>query len=177
MIVAAVLVIVTDVRDVESVLRHFGKLDILVANAGAITLFTPREEYPPPHFASFAYCNWGLVLNKKDPNAWWNMFEVNIRGVFNSVRCFLHHCDPNTNTFLLDNTLKTTAFGVALPALEKTQGYIIAITSLGGQRRVPGGSDGCISKHAVNRLVEFVTLGKNFIPFLPFFPRNLLRNR
>ncbi|KAH9989510.1 hypothetical protein BJV77DRAFT_681007 [Russula vinacea] len=85
---ADVLVIVADVRDVESVrgavegvLRHYGKLDILIANAGAITLFTP-------------------LLNKKDPNAWWNTFEVNIRGVFNSVRYFLFHCtNPNTNTF------------------------------------------------------------------------------
>jgi hypothetical protein len=46
-----VLVLNADVRDVESVrtavesaLRHFGKLDILIANAGAITLFTPRED-------------------------------------------------------------------------------------------------------------------------------------
>jgi NAD(P)-dependent dehydrogenase (short-subunit alcohol dehydrogenase family) len=48
--------------------------------------------------------------------------------------------------------------------LEKTQGYIVAITSLGAQLRVPGGSDGCITKHAVNRLVEFIALGKN--PYL-----------
>lgn len=48
---ADVLVLTADVRDVEGVrsavqdvLQHFGKLDILVANAGAITLFTPRED-------------------------------------------------------------------------------------------------------------------------------------
>jgi NAD(P)-dependent dehydrogenase (short-subunit alcohol dehydrogenase family) len=57
-----VLVLVADVRDVESVrgavegvLRHFGKLDILIANAGAITLFTPSEDHPqttlPPSLA------------------------------------------------------------------------------------------------------------------------------
>ncbi|KAH9989497.1 hypothetical protein BJV77DRAFT_963858, partial [Russula vinacea] len=70
---ADVLVLAADVRDVESVrgavegvLRHFGKLDILIANAGAITPFAP-------------------LLNKKDPNAWWNTFEVNVRGVFNVV--------------------------------------------------------------------------------------------
>ena len=46
-----VLVLTADVRDVESVrsavqdvLQHFGKLDILIANAGAITSFTPRED-------------------------------------------------------------------------------------------------------------------------------------
>ena len=53
---ADVLVIVADVRDVESVrgavegvLRHYGKLDILIANAGAITLFTPCEDEHPFH--------------------------------------------------------------------------------------------------------------------------------
>lgn len=47
---ADVLALTADVRDVESVrgvvdgvLRRFGKLDILVANAGAITSFTPGE--------------------------------------------------------------------------------------------------------------------------------------
>ncbi|KAF8469864.1 hypothetical protein DFH94DRAFT_812352 [Russula ochroleuca] len=48
---------------------------------------------------------------------------------------------------------------VALASLEKSQGYIIAI-SLGGQLRVPNGIDGCISKHAMNRLVEFVALAE-----------------
>jgi NAD(P)-dependent dehydrogenase (short-subunit alcohol dehydrogenase family) len=47
-----VLVLTADVRDMESVraavqsaLRHFGKLDILIANAGAITAFTPCEDH------------------------------------------------------------------------------------------------------------------------------------
>ena len=51
---ADVLVLTADVCDVEGVrsavrdvLQHFGKLDILIANAGAITSFTPREELFP----------------------------------------------------------------------------------------------------------------------------------
>ena len=47
---AEVLVLSADVRDVESardavrsVLRRFGKLDILIANAGAITAFTSSK--------------------------------------------------------------------------------------------------------------------------------------
>jgi NAD(P)-dependent dehydrogenase (short-subunit alcohol dehydrogenase family) len=67
---ADVLVLTADVCDVEGVrsavqdvLQHFGKLDILIANAGAITSFTPREDplpFPPrvhPLFSSFA-CIW-----------------------------------------------------------------------------------------------------------------------
>ena len=99
---ADVLVLTADVCDIESVraavesaVRHFGKLDILIANAGAISLFTPREDRSqttPCPFASFV-CLWTLlsihfilVLYKKDPNSWWNTFEVNIRGVFNVAR-------------------------------------------------------------------------------------------
>ncbi|KAI0298255.1 NAD-P-binding protein [Russula brevipes] len=118
---AEVLVLPADVRDVEGargavrdVLERFGKLDILIANAGAVSAFTPQ-------------------LSNKDPSTWWNTFEVNVRGVFNFI-------------------------SAALPALESTQGYIIAISSLGAQVRFPGASDACISKHAINRLVEFVTL-------------------
>ncbi len=51
---ADVLVLTADVCDVEgvrsavqAVLQHFGKLDILIANAGAITSFTPRENPSP----------------------------------------------------------------------------------------------------------------------------------
>ena len=64
------------------------------------------------------------------------------------------------NHFLLTNTSKTTAFSSAVSALEKTQGYIVALSSMGAQLRFPGASDPCISKHAVNRLVEFIVLGK-----------------
>ena len=72
--------------------------------------------------------------------------------------------------FLLADSLAKTAFSVAIPALEKTQGCVVAITSLGAQLRVPGGSDGCITKHAVNRLVEFIALGKKSLsPFSFFF--------
>jgi NAD(P)-dependent dehydrogenase (short-subunit alcohol dehydrogenase family) len=66
---ADVLVLAADVRDaesvraaVESVLRRFGKLDILIANAGAITAFTPSENRTLSPFASFVcletYCSY-----------------------------------------------------------------------------------------------------------------------
>jgi hypothetical protein len=68
---ADVLVLTADVRDiesvraaVESVISHFGKLNILIANAGAISLFTPREDRSqttPCPFASFV-CLWNLCF-------------------------------------------------------------------------------------------------------------------
>jgi NAD(P)-dependent dehydrogenase (short-subunit alcohol dehydrogenase family) len=61
---ADVLALAADVRDVESVrgavesvVQRFGKLDILIANAGAISVFTPSKDPPqtapsPPFFSS-----------------------------------------------------------------------------------------------------------------------------
>ena len=44
-------------------------------------------------------------------------------------------------------------------ALEQSRGYYVAISSIGAQVRIPGNSDMNISKHALNRLVEFIVLG------------------
>ena len=89
---ADVFVLTADVRDIESVrnavdgvLHYFGKLDILIANAGAITSFTPGKCYLLPLELSF-HLYFITGFDKKDPNAWWNTFEVNIRGVFNFAR-------------------------------------------------------------------------------------------
>ena len=47
----------------------------------------------------------------------------------------------------------------AATALEQSHGYFVATSASGAQVRVPGASDMNISKHAVNRLVEFIVLG------------------
>ncbi|KAN0132192.1 NAD(P)-binding protein [Lactarius tabidus] len=118
---AEVLVLVVDVRDassaeraVQALLARFGRLDILVANAGAISPFDQ-------------------TMHQKDPEVWWNTFEVNIRGAFNFFRA-------------------------AATALEQSRGYYVAISSIGAQVRIPGISDMNISKHALNRLIEFIVL-------------------
>jgi NAD(P)-dependent dehydrogenase (short-subunit alcohol dehydrogenase family) len=95
-----VLVLAADVCDVESVrgvvksvIQRFGKLDILIANAGAISVFTPSKDHtqtaPPIFFFSLPRDLLFISLkelNTKDANAWWNSFEVNIRGAFNFIR-------------------------------------------------------------------------------------------
>jgi NAD(P)-dependent dehydrogenase (short-subunit alcohol dehydrogenase family) len=118
---AEVLVLSADVRDpqsaeraVQAVLARFGKLDIFISNAGAISSIEQ-------------------TLHQKDPDLWWNSFEVNIRGVFNFFRA-------------------------AATALEQSRGYCVAISSVGAQIRNPGSSDANMSKHAVNRLIEFIVL-------------------
>ncbi|KAH8996428.1 NAD-P-binding protein [Lactarius hatsudake] len=118
---AQVLAVPADVRDptateaaVQATLERFGRLDVLIANAGALSDCTQK-------------------LGDKDPDQWWNTFEVNVRGVYNAVRA-------------------------SLSALEKTSGHIVVVSSNAAQLRVPHASDYAISKHAVNRLVEFIAL-------------------
>jgi len=97
---------------VATTVRHFGRLDILVANAGSL-----RQMDQP--FAS------------KDAKGWWDVLEVNIRGPFN----FIHS---------------------SVPELLKTRGQVVIITSSAAQVRIPNMSEYCISKHAINRFVEFI---------------------
>ncbi|KAH9071578.1 NAD-P-binding protein [Lactarius deliciosus] len=116
---AQILGIPVDVRDpkateaaVEATLERFGRLDVLISGAGALSDFNKK-------------------LGDKDPDRWWNTFEVNIRGVYNIVRA-------------------------SLSALEKTSGRIVVVSSGAAQLRIPLASDYSTSKHALNRLVEFI---------------------
>ncbi|KAH9032743.1 hypothetical protein EDB84DRAFT_1270510 [Lactarius hengduanensis] len=117
---AQVLVVPVDVGDpkateaaVQATLERFGRLDVLIPNAGALSNFDQK-------------------LGDKDPGRWWNTFEVNVRG---------------------------STIPASLPALEKTSGRIMVISSSGAQLRVPYASGYTTSKHPINRLVEFIALG------------------
>ncbi|KAH9008570.1 NAD-P-binding protein [Lactarius hengduanensis] len=119
---AQILPFRADVRDpkateaaVKATLKRFGRLDVVIANAGIMNDFENK-------------------LDSKDPDLWWNTFEVNIRGTFNTVR-------------------------PSLLALEKTCGRIVVVSSDGAQLRIRNASDYVTSKHALNRLVEFIALG------------------
>ncbi|KAI0044038.1 NAD-P-binding protein [Auriscalpium vulgare] len=118
---AQVITFVADVKDVKhaeaavkGTVAHFGKLDILVANAGKIR----------PMDKPFA---------EKDPVGWWEVQEVNIRGVYN----FVHY---------------------AIPELVKSKGRVIIVTSLAAQLRLPTASDYVVSKFALSRLAEFIAV-------------------
>jgi NAD(P)-dependent dehydrogenase (short-subunit alcohol dehydrogenase family) len=96
---AEVLVLVVDVRDassaeraVQALLARFGRLDILVANAGAISPFDQSTCQAQVAAACFCclFCSERrrmAAMHQKDPEVWWNTFEVNIRGAFNFFRC------------------------------------------------------------------------------------------
>ena len=93
--------IVADVRDmgaqeasVAQVIEAWGKLDVLIANAGL------------GHFGS---------IEDLTAEQWNETIDINLTGVFNSVKA-------------------------AIPALKKTEGYIITIASLAGTNFFAGGS-------------------------------------
>ncbi|KAI0265847.1 NAD-P-binding protein [Gloeopeniophorella convolvens] len=133
---AQVLTLPADVRNwksadavVQATLKRFGQLDILIANAGAMSGF-------------------GDAIVEKDPDAWWNTFEVNVRGVFNFVR----------NSASIKPLQKSDA------------GYIVVVSSSAAQTRLPNASDYSTSKHAVSRFVEFIALEYPELNVFSFHP-------
>jgi short-subunit dehydrogenase len=49
----------------------------------------------------------------------------------------------------------------SIPELQKTKGHVVIISSGAAQVRIPNMSEYCISKHAINRFVEFIAIGTN----------------
>ncbi|KAH9965304.1 NAD-P-binding protein [Russula dissimulans] len=130
---ANILTFAADVRDVKraeaavaATVARFGRLDVLIANAGMI-----RPVDKP--FAS------------KDPSTWWDVFEVNVRGVYN----YTHF---------------------AVPELVKTKGSVVILTSVAAQYRLPFASDYATSKHAVDRFAEFIAVEYPDIKVFPVHP-------
>ena len=98
-------------------------------------------------------------MHQKDPEVWWNTFEVNIRGAYNFFRC-VRVSFAFALTSLFRSFIRLISYvSAAATALEQSRGYCVAISSVGAQVRIPGISDMNISKHALNRLVEFIVLG------------------
>jgi len=88
---------------------------------------------------------WDRPFSQKDPNDWWKTVEVNLRGVYNLA----HY---------------------SLPHLEETCGYLLVVSSVGAQSRISYSSPYCISKHALNRFVEFVTIEHPNVKSFSFHP-------
>jgi NAD(P)-dependent dehydrogenase (short-subunit alcohol dehydrogenase family) len=82
-------------------------------------------------------------LGESDPGSWWRSWEVNIKGTYNVIR----HAVPH----LIDSAKTHSANG-------RSGGHLILISSVGAQLLTPGASDYQTSKHAINRLCEFVNI-------------------
>lgn len=93
-------------RMVDQVCSQFGRIDVVFANAG-IAAFGP--------------------VSHVEPEAWWRCVEVNVRGVFNTVR-------------------------TALPAIKVSQGYVLINVSVSALAHAPVMSAYAASKSAIEAM-------------------------
>ena len=90
---AQIIVFSADVRDVmraqeivSATVAHFGRLDVLVANAAIIRPMDQRAFSPTMWYYCIPSNNRvmsPLAFASKDPKGWWDVLEVNIRGPYN----------------------------------------------------------------------------------------------
>jgi NAD(P)-dependent dehydrogenase (short-subunit alcohol dehydrogenase family) len=80
-------------------------------------------------------------IGESNPSSWWQNWEVNVRGAYHVMRFTLVH--------LIESAKRRATQGVS-------GGHLILLSSVGAQLLMPGASDYQTSKHAINRLCEFV---------------------
>jgi NAD(P)-dependent dehydrogenase (short-subunit alcohol dehydrogenase family) len=87
------------------------------------------------------YLNQWKKIGESDPTSWWKTWEVNLKGTYYVIRY--------TMSYLFESAKKHSAGG-------SSGGHLILISSIGAQLVRPTASDYQTSKHAINRLCEFV---------------------
>jgi NAD(P)-dependent dehydrogenase (short-subunit alcohol dehydrogenase family) len=80
-------------------------------------------------------------IGESDPANWWHNWQVNVQGAYHVIRFTVPH--------LIASSAKRAAEG-------RSGGHLILLSSIGAQYVMPGASDYQTSKHAINRLCEFV---------------------
>ncbi len=93
--------------------------------------------------ANAGYLGKWRKIGESDISSWWRSWEVNLKGTYHVVRYAIPH--------LIESARKHSAKGL-------TGGYMVLISSIGAQLLMPGASDYQTSKHAINRLCEFINL-------------------
>ncbi len=93
--------------------------------------------------ANAGYLGTWPKIGESDISSWWKSWEVNVKGTYLVVRFCLPH--------LIKSARKYSEKG-------STGGHLILISSIGAQLLMPGASDYQTSKHAINRLCEFINI-------------------
>jgi len=91
--------------------------------------------------ANAGYLGPWTKIGETDPEGWWQSFEVNVRGAYHVIRFTLPH--------LIESAGRRAEQG-------SSGGHLILLSSIGAQLLMKGASDYQTSKHAINRLCEFV---------------------
>jgi NAD(P)-dependent dehydrogenase (short-subunit alcohol dehydrogenase family) len=93
--------------------------------------------------ANAGYLDKWSKIGESDVESWWRSWEVNLKGSYYLARYAMSH--------LMESARRQAARA-------STGGYLILISSIGAQLLTPGASDYQTSKHAINRLCEFINL-------------------
>jgi NAD(P)-dependent dehydrogenase (short-subunit alcohol dehydrogenase family) len=91
--------------------------------------------------ANAGYLGPWTKIGESDPESWWRNWDVNVRGAYHVIRFTLPH--------LVHSAKRRAAEG-------RSGGHLLLLSSIGAQLLMPGASDYQTSKHALNRLSEFV---------------------
>lgn len=91
--------------------------------------------------ANAGYLERWVKIGESDPATWWRAWEVHVRGAYHVIRYTLPH--------LTQSASRCAAEG-------GSGGHLILLSSIGAQLLMPTASDYQTSKHAINRLCEFV---------------------
>lgn len=91
--------------------------------------------------ANAGYLDRWAKVGASDPASWWRSWEVNVRGTYHVIRHTIPH-------------LKASAQRHA--GAGASGGHLILLSSVGAQLLTPTASDYQASKHAINRICEFV---------------------
>ena len=161
---AEVLTFPADVRDLQkaeevvvATVARFGRLDILVANAGILRPIDKRALFRPcivtASVADLCRCRRRKHLPRKIRMDG-GMF---LRSIFVGPITSSSAGSSYTLSFVLNSYHLSPSFSV--PELLKTKGQVVIVSSGASQRRTPNMSEYCTSKHALLRFAEFVTIG------------------
>jgi NAD(P)-dependent dehydrogenase (short-subunit alcohol dehydrogenase family) len=91
--------------------------------------------------ANAGYLGPWTKIGSSDPAGWWRNWEVNVKGAYHVIRY--------VTSLLVQSAQKHAAEG-------RSGGHLVLLSSIGAQLLMPGASDYQTSKHAINRLCEFV---------------------
>ena len=91
--------------------------------------------------ANAGYLGPWVKIGQSDPKSWWRNWEVNVQGIYHVIRFTL--------PYLIESAKRRMAEG-------SSGGHLVLLSSVGAQLLMTGASDYQTSKHAINRLCEFV---------------------
>ena len=163
---AQVLTFPADVRDVKkaeevvaATIARFGRLDILVANAGAIRPMDKRALGPPTCIITALIADL-CRRGKHSPRRIRTDGGISLKSTF--VGPTISSSAGSSYVLIFVPNVYRLLPSFAVPELLKAKGQVVILSSSASQLRCPNESEYCVSKHAMLRFAEFITIGEYY---------------